>query len=197
MSEWNYLSSGIPDKEFVRGEVPMTKEEIRAVVISKLRLKKDHIIYDLGAGSGSITVEAALKSSSGMVYAVEKKAEAVDLIKKNCNKFNLKNVKIIAKEATQSFAELPAADRIFIGGSGGFLEEIITNSDKKLKKDGKIILTAITVNTLSTAVSQFEQLNYNIDIINLAVTRTKKIRDYHMFKALNPIYIISTQKEEK
>ncbi|RQD78045.1 MAG: precorrin-6Y C5,15-methyltransferase (decarboxylating) subunit CbiT [Halanaerobium sp. MSAO_Bac5] len=197
MSEWNYLSSGIPDKEFVRGEVPMTKEEIRAVVISKLRLKKDHIIYDLGAGSGSITVEAALKSSAGMVYAVEKKAEAVDLIKKNCNKFNLKNVKIIAKEATQSFAELPAADRIFIGGSGGFLEEIITNSDKKLKKDGKIILTAITVNTLSTAVSQFEQLNYNIDIINLAVTKTKKIREYHMFKALNPIYIISAQKEEK
>ncbi|MCC3145482.1 precorrin-6Y C5,15-methyltransferase (decarboxylating) subunit CbiT [Halanaerobium sp. Z-7514] len=197
MSEWKYRTAGIPDKQFIRGEVPMTKEEIRAVVISKMRLKKNHIVYDIGAGSGSITVEAALKSTAGIIYAVEKKEEAVDLIKKNCNKFKLSNVKIIEKEAPDGLEELPSADRIFIGGSGGFLKEIISRSDKNLKEDGKIILTAITVNTLSTAVSQFEQLNYLIDITNISVTKTKKIRDYHMFKALNPVYIISAQKEEK
>ncbi|ADQ15612.1 precorrin-6Y C5,15-methyltransferase (decarboxylating) subunit CbiT [Halanaerobium hydrogeniformans] len=197
MSEWKYITAGIPDKDFVRGEVPMTKEEIRAVVISKLRLQKNHIVYDIGAGSGSITVEVALKARTGMIYAVEKKAKAVDLIKKNCNKFKLNNVKIIEKEAPQGFEELPPADRIFIGGSGGFLKEIISHSDKNLKKDGKIILTAITVNTLSTAVSQFEQLNYQIDISNVSVTKTNKVGDYHMFKALNPVYIISAQKEEE
>lgn len=197
MSEWKYRTAGIPDKHFIRGRVPMTKEEIRAVVISKLRLQKDHVIYDIGAGSGSITVEAALKSTAGIIYAVEKKEEAVELIKKNCNKFKLSNVKIIEKEAPDGFEQLPPADRIFIGGSGGFLKEIISSSDQNLKNGGKIIITAVTVNTLSTAVSQFEQLNYQIDITNISVTKTKKVKDYHMFKALNPVYIISAQKEEE
>lgn len=196
MSEWEFNTAGIPDNLFIRGDVPMTKEEIRAAVISKLRLKSDQIIYDIGAGSGSMTVEAALKAAEGMIYAVEKKAEAVELINKNLEKFKLSNVEIIREEAPQGLEKLPPADRIFIGGSGGFLKEIITFSDNKLKDRGRIVLTAITVNTLTDAVAQLEQLDYQIDITNIAVTKTKKIKHYHMFNALNPIYIISAQREE-
>lgn len=196
MNEWEFNTSGIPDDLFVRGDVPMTKEEIRAAVISKLRIKNDQIIYDIGAGSGSITVEAALKAAEGMIYAVERKAEAVELINKNLEKFKLSNVEIIREEAPQGLEKLSPADRIFIGGSGGFLKEIITFSDNKLKDRGRIVLTAITVNTLTDAVTQLEQLDYQIDITNIAVTKTKKIKHYHMFNALNPIYIISAQREE-
>ncbi len=195
MSEWKYNTAGIPDKLFVRGNVPMTKEEIRAIVVSKLRLEKNHVVYDIGAGTGSISVELALKSKPGLVYAIEKKEEAVKLIRKNLEKFKLDNVRIIKKEAPSGIDKLPPADRIFIGGSGGFLEDIINFSEKKLKKKGRIVLTAVTLNTLFTAVPIFEKLNYKVDIINISVTKTKKIKNNHMFKAENPIYIISAQRE--
>jgi precorrin-6y C5,15-methyltransferase (decarboxylating) CbiE subunit/precorrin-6Y C5,15-methyltransferase (decarboxylating) CbiT subunit len=194
--DWDYKTPGIPDDLFIRGEVPMTKEEVRAVVISKLRLQQDHLLYDIGAGSGSISVEAALQSKAGTIYAVEKKAEAAALIKKNIEKFKLSNVKLIQEEAPAGLDKLPAPDRIFIGGSGGNLKEIISFADKKLKKEGRIVITAVTLNTLSRAADLLEEYDYQLDISNIAVTKTKKIKQYQMFKALNPVYIISAQKEE-
>lgn len=196
MAEWKYNSPGIPDNYFIRGEVPMTKSELRAVIISKLRLKNKQIAYDIGAGSGSISVEMGLALKSGQVYALERKAEALNLIKKNVGNFKLNNIQLIKSEAPLKMDSLPEADRIFIGGSGGHLAEILEQADQKLKKRGRIVLTAVTLNTLTTAVSKLESLNYKLEIVNVAVTRTRNIKNYKMFKALTPIYVISAQREE-
>lgn len=196
MAEWEYNSPGIPDNYFIRGEVPMTKSELRAVIISKLRLKNKQIAYDIGAGSGSISVEMGLALKSGQVYALERKAKALNLIKKNIENFKLNNIQLIKSEAPLKMGSLPEADRIFIGGSGGHLAEILEQADQKLKKRGRIVLTAVTLNTLTTAVAKLESLNYKLEIVNVAVTRTRNIKNYKMFKALTPIYVISAQREE-
>lgn len=195
MKNWEYKTPGIPDRYFIRGEVPMTKAEIRAVIISKLRLKSNHLVYDIGAGTGSVSVEIALTLKKGKLYALERKKEALTLIKKNTEKFNLDNIEIIKSEAPLKMNSLPEADRVFIGGSGGHLKEILNQADKKLKKDGRIVLTAVTINTLIAAVQNLESLNYSLDIVNIAVTRTKDIKNYKMFKAVTPIYIITAKRK--
>ncbi|MFW5749287.1 MAG: precorrin-6Y C5,15-methyltransferase (decarboxylating) subunit CbiT [Halanaerobium sp.] len=194
MRDWEYSSPGIPDDYFIRAEVPMTKEEIRAVIISKLRLKSDHTVYDIGAGSGSVSVEMAFLLPEGRVYALERKEKALSLIKKNVDNFKLTNIKIIKAEAPAGIDSLPKPDRVFIGGSGGQLSAVIETAAQKLKDSGRIVLTAVTINTLTAAVQVLERLDYRLDIINLAVTRTKNISNYQMFRALNPVYIISAEK---
>lgn len=196
MNNWKYKSSGLPDDYFIRTDIPMTKSEVRAVVLSKLRLQENQNIYDIGAGSGSISVEIALLLEEAMVYAVERKKEAVELINKNLNKFKLDNVSVIESEAPAALAELPAADRVFIGGSGDNLAAIIKTVDQKLTEDGRIVLTAVTINTLAAAVKELENLAYELEICNISVTRTKNIRRYHMFEALTPVYIIAAQKNK-
>lgn len=196
MNNWKYKSSGLPDDYFIRTDIPMTKSEVRAVVLSKLRLQENQNIYDIGAGSGSISVEIALLLEEAMVYAVERKKEAVELINKNLNKFKLDNVSVIESEAPAALAELPAADRVFIGGSGDNLAAIIKTVDQKLAEGGRIVLTAITINTLAAAVKELENLAYELEICNISVTRTKNIRRYHMFEALTPVYIIAAQKNK-
>ncbi|OEG61982.1 MAG: precorrin-6Y C5,15-methyltransferase (decarboxylating) subunit CbiT [Halanaerobium sp. MDAL1] len=194
MREWEANTAGIPDGYFIRDEVPMTKEEVRAVIISKLRLKKDQTAYDIGAGSGSVSIEMALALEKGTVYALERKNKALNLIKKNVKKFKLNNIEIIETEAPVGISDLPDVDRVFIGGSGGQLAAILAAVDQKLKDAGRIVLTAVTINTLTTAVQELEKLNYQLDIVNIAVTRTKNISNYQMFRALNPVYIISAVK---
>lgn len=194
MAEWKYNSPGIPDDYFIRGEVPMTKAELRAVIVSKLRLSGEQVVYDIGAGSGSVSVELALNSA--VVYALERKEKALKLIKENIDNFKLDNIEVIKSEAPLKMDALPEADRIFIGGSGGHLAEILEQADQKLKKRGRIVLTAVTLNTLITGISKLEALNYKLEIVNVAVTRTRNIKNYKMFKALTPIYVISAQREE-
>lgn len=196
MGKWEYKTAGIPDDLFVRGSVPMTKEELRSVVIAKLRLKLGQIVFDIGAGTGSISVEVAFQAREGIVYAVERKEGAVNLIKENAANFGLNNIEFIQGEAPQALAALPAPDRVVIGGSGGCLQEILKMVDKKLKNEGRIVITAITINTLNQAIEYLEYLQYQVDVCNIAVTRTKKVADYHMFTALNPVYIITAVKRE-
>ena len=194
---WPYQSSGIPDDKFIRGDTPMTKEEIRALTISKLRINKNSIIYDIGAGTGSISIESALKARSGTVFAIERKKEGITLIRKNMNKFKLSNIKIIAGEAPEILEGLPLPDRVIIGGSGGKLKSIIKKIDKKLKPDGEIVLNAVTVNTLTEAFNYFKTYNYNFDICSVSISKNKNIAGYKMMKALNPVYIISARKKKE
>ncbi|AZO95929.1 precorrin-6Y C5,15-methyltransferase (decarboxylating) subunit CbiT [Halocella sp. SP3-1] len=196
MGKWEYNTAGVPDDLFVRGNVPMTKEEIRAVVIAKLRLKPGQIVFDIGAGTGSISIEAAFQVGEGIVYAVERKEEALNLIKENAANFGLNNIEFVPGEASQVLASLPAPDRVIVGGSGGNLQEILKIINKKLKNRGRIVITAVTTNTLNQAIASLEALQYQLNICHIAVTRTKKIADYHMFAALNPVYIITAAKEE-
>ncbi len=194
MKTWNFRSPGIPDEEFIRGEIPMSKEELRTVTIAKLRPKNDSIICDIGAGTGSLSIEAALLASEGKVYAVERKKAGVQLIKENMKKFELNNINILEKEAPEGLSSLPMLDRVIIGGSGGKLKEILKIIDKKLKNTGRLVINAITINTLSIAIEVLEEMNYSLEIVNIAVTRTNKVANYHMFKGMNPVYIISAEK---
>jgi len=196
MKKWNYKTPGIPDDLFVRGNVPMTKEEVRAVIMARLRLKSGHLVYDIGAGTGSLSIEAALQAGEGKVYAVERDRIAQQLIIENVKKFGLNNIIIIAGQAPQVLEPLPVPDRVIIGGSGGHLREILNLVDRKMKKGGRIVITAVTVNTLNLAVTHLENLHYCPDICNIAVTRTSKVANYHMLKALNPVYLISAEKGE-
>lgn len=197
MKKWQYKTSGIDDELFIRGDVPMSKAEIRAVVISKLKLKNEHIVYDIGAGTGSTSIELAFQARKGKVFAVEKKQEGIKLIKKNRDSFGANNIEVIAGQAPEVLRDLdlPVPDRVFIGGSGGRLPGILSLINNNLNFKGRIVITAVTTNTLNLAIEQLKKMNYKLDICNISVTRTKKVSDYHMFKALNPVYIISGRKD--
>lgn len=194
-NSWPYKTPGISDSEFIRGQLPMTKEEIRAVTISKLRLKKDSIIYDIGAGTGSLTVEAARLADYGQVYAIEREIEGINLITSNLQKFGLQNVELVWGEAPKALRELPPADRVIIGGSGGKIKEILTLLDQQLlTPHGRIVINAITLDTLTEVYQLLKEMNYRYEICQLAITKGSKIGKYEMLKAANPVYIISAER---
>lgn len=182
--------TGLPDECFIRSDVPMTKREIRASVVSRLSPAKDAIVYDIGAGTGSVSIELALHALYGTVYAVEKTKEGCGLIAQNARKFGLDNIDIINGSAADVLEKLPAPDAVFIGGSGGELSKVI---DIVLKKnpDVHIVITAVTLETLNAAVSIMEDKKMDVmDIVQIAVTHIKKRGRYHMMSANNPVFII-------
>ncbi len=186
---------GIPDMQFVRGDIPMTKEEIRIVTLAKAKIDAEDIVIDIGAGTGSLSIEAALLAKQGKVFAIEREVEGIDLIKVNAAKFKVDNIEAILGVAPEALNGLPAADVILIGGSGGRLPKILDFADKLLKPGGRIIVTAVTVETLSTALQLMKEKKvYSVDACCLQVTRIQSVGASNMFKALNPIYIIACSK---
>lgn len=188
------IHASIPDEEFIRGNVPMTKREIRCVSIGRLGLESDSVVYDIGAGSGSVSVEMAIKSPDIQVYAVEKEKEAVLLIEKNRKRFKADNIEIIEGEAPAVLDGLPKPTHAFIGGSSGSIREIIECIWKKNP------LTIIVTNTISlnTLAQVMEVINerYEImtDIVQLQGACGKKVGKHHMMMGQNPIYIITMVK---
>ncbi|MBS3792551.1 precorrin-6Y C5,15-methyltransferase (decarboxylating) subunit CbiT [Candidatus Bipolaricaulota bacterium] len=194
MSKWKYRTPGIPDDEFVRGDVPMSKEEVRTVMISKMRLKEDSVVYDIGSGTGSVAVESALIAKEGAVFAVEKSKAGIELIEENVAGFGLDNVEVIHGEGSNEVKGLKPADRAFIGGSGDRLEKIIEAVDEKLKLDGRIVLPAITLETLGIAKEKLVEMGYNPEVISLAVTRTRKAGGKTMLDSTRPVFVISGER---
>ncbi|SFU34418.1 precorrin-6Y C5,15-methyltransferase (decarboxylating) subunit CbiT [Butyrivibrio sp. INlla21] len=182
---------GIPDDEFIRGKTPMTKEEVRAISIRKLGLSSDSVLYDVGAGTGSVSVEAALLHPDIKVYSIERNDEAIDILEKNKEKFGADNINIIKGEAPAAFEELPSPTHAFIGGSGGNLKAIIKLLKKK-NENVRIVINCITLETLTETLSVIKEMNLaEPDIVQLSASRYKKVGDYHMPDAINPVYIIS------
>lgn len=180
---------GISDDEFIRGDVPMTKAEIRAISLSKLKIKNNSVIWDVGAGTGSVSVECALLAEDGCVYAIEKKPEAVDLIRQNRIKFRADNIIDIVGEAPEALADLPAPDCVFIGGSSGNLEQII---DTVLEKNtnATIVVNAITLETQTEAsglAKRFEEF----EAVSVSVSRSRAAGDYHLMNSLNPVWVFT------
>ncbi len=191
ISDTEKITAGIRDDEFIRSKVPMTKEEVRIVSISKLNLHKNAVVYDVGSGTGSVAVEISKLSDSILVYAIEKKTEAVDLIKKNKEKFNVNNIKIIEKEAPKALENLPTPTHAFIGGSGGNIKKIVGELLKKNPKI-RIVANAVSFETLQELLEiekEFEISDF--DIISLSATRTRKLGRYHMMQGENPVFICS------
>lgn len=184
-----HIRSGISDEEFTRGKVPMTKAEVRALVISKLGIRPADTVWDIGCGTGSVSVEAALQCHKGTVCAVDVKPEAVSLTHENAVKFRCDNIAVRCGSAPGDTADFPAPDKVFIGGSGGNLRGIIAAALAK-NKNADIVATAVSLETLSEAASAFAELNVPAEITQIAVTRTRKLGGHTMLAAENPIFII-------
>jgi len=194
---WNYKTPGIPDNEFERTEnVPITKEEVRTIQISKARLKPGQIVYDIGCGSGSISVEAALQiESNGKVLAVDYDKNAIELTQNNLKKFNLSNVSVIFGNAKEKMLNFEEADVIFIGGTGGDTEDIVKISENKLKSGGRIVIGIILIETLYSVLQILEKLKFNfVDMTQVTISKSRKTSTGTMMLARNPITIISATK---
>lgn len=187
---------GLPDEVFTRGKAPMTKEEVRAVSLAKLRLHEDSVCYDVGAGTGSVSIEMARAASQGMVYAIEKKEDTVALLYENKKKFAADNLEIIAGLAPEAMEELPAPTHAFIGGSSGNLKEICTVLLEK-NPNVRIVINCITLETVSEALDVMKTFDFTeTDVVSMSVARSKSIGRYHMMMGENPIYVITCQKGE-
>ncbi len=194
---WNFKTPGIPDELFERTEkVPITKEEIRAIQISKARLCPGQLVYDIGCGSGSISVEAAIQvGSSGKVLAIDYDENAIELTKKNVKKVELSNYSLIYGNAEEKITELESADAIFIGGTGENTAEIVKICQDKLKVGGRIVIGTILIETLYTILQILGELQFSsVDITQVTISKSRKTSTGTMMLARNPVTIISATK---
>lgn len=190
---WDYTTTGIPDELFIRSDVPMTKSEVRAVSLSKLRLKENSILYDIGAGTGAIAVECGLRMKQGRVFAIEQDPCAQALIRGNAAKFGVSNLTMVAGAAPGVLKGLPKPDRVFIGGTDGRMAEIldwICHNSHRLR----IVANAVTIESAYEALSGFKDRNFKaIDLTSVAVSRGRPVGGKHLLQALNSVYIISAE----
>lgn len=193
----NYPIIGIADDEYSTAKKLITKQEIRAVTLAKLQLQNDLVMWDVGAGSGSVSIEAGNLMPNGKVYALEKNSQYLVFIRENLKKFASKNVMLVETLAPEGLDDLPNPDRVFIGGSGGMLEDIIDAVDRRLKPDGMIVLNAVTLDTLTKAVEFLEDHGYTVEVTCVNVSKTIGLTEYKMFEAHNPVYIISARRGEE
>ena len=194
---WNYKTPGIPDEFFERAEkVPITKEEVRTIQLSKARLTAGQTVYDIGCGSGSISIEAALQvENTGKVIAIDYDSNAVELTKKNIEKFGVSNISVIFGNAKEKILELEKADAIFIGGTGGDTKEIVELSQNKLKSGGRIVIAIILIETLYSVLQILDKLEFDsVDITQVTISKSKKTTKGTMMLARNPVTIISATK---
>ncbi|MGZ8890650.1 MAG: precorrin-6Y C5,15-methyltransferase (decarboxylating) subunit CbiT [Nitrososphaeraceae archaeon] len=193
---WNSKTPGIPDEFFLREEeVPITKEEIRSIIISKLRLKETNSVIDIGCGSGSITVELCLQCQKGTVFGVDLDLQAVNLTEKNLEKFNL-HADIRHGNATDILESLPFVDGIVIGGTTGKTEELIDQSISRLNSGGRLVITSILIETMFKAIKTVNESNFlkDIDLTQIIISKGRRTTTGTMMLARNPVMIISATK---
>jgi len=186
---------GIADSQFIRGEIPMTKQEIRTMVLCKAKIAETDTVIDIGAGTGSLSVEAGLLAPRGQVYAVERVLEGTELIKQNAAKFGVHNIEVICRTAPEALADLPYAQVIFVGGSGGELAAILAECDRLLLPDGRLIITAVTLETVLSSLKIVQTVSYSVECFQMQINRLNKVGASNMFQALNPIFIIVCTKQ--
>lgn len=190
------MNLGIKDEEFLRGEkIPMTKREVRILTLALARVGGAEIIADIGAGTGSLSIEAAKFSPDSNIFAVEKNSDAVELLKKNVKKFSADNVTIIHAEASEVLKNFSQIEVALIGGSGGKIEQILDAVNKKLKVAGRIAANFIAIQNLSICLEWLRRhKNYNYEVMQVQVSHLKKIGAYDMAQATNPVYILIAEK---
>ena len=190
----NSVRIGIDDGEFLRGDVPMTKSEVRSISMSKLELHDDSVVWDIGAGTGSVSVECALAAYKGQVYAIEKEPDAVELIKRNKLKFRADNIIIVQGSAPDVLKVLPAPTHVFIGGTGGNLRGILNVLIDK-NPDVRIVMNAVTLESQSEAFACAKEYEFaDFDAVSVNISRTKKAGSYNLMAAQNPVTVFVMQK---
>ncbi|MFZ3063928.1 MAG: precorrin-6y C5,15-methyltransferase (decarboxylating) subunit CbiE [Nitrospirota bacterium] len=185
---------GLPDESFIHSAGLITKEEIRAISLAKMRISENSVVWDIGACSGSVAIEAGRIAKSGRVYAIEKKHERIEQIKENIKNFSMNNIEIIEGEAPDCLKGLSEPDAVFIGGSSGRLKTILEVCSKSMKSKGCLIINAITLDTLKTATDSLKWLSMPFEIVSVNIAKSKGISDSIFFEAQNPVYIISGVK---
>lgn len=185
---------GFPDDAFIRGEVPMTKQEVRAAALAKLAVRPTDTLWDIGAGTGSVSVELALAAPRGHVYAVECAPDACALIRQNREKFHAYNLSLIEGTAPQVLTNLPTPDAVFIGGTKGSMAEVV---DAALAKNpnARLCISAIALETLSAAIAALAAHGQTAEVTQLAVSRTRPAGKLHLLMANNPIFLITGERK--
>lgn len=194
---WDNKTPGIPDEFFLREEeVPITKEEVRSIVISKLRLKETNSVIDIGCGSGSITVELCLQCQKGKVFGVDLDLQAVNLTKKNLEQFKV-YAEIRQGDAMDILESLPFVDGIVIGGTTGRTEELINRSINKLNNGGRLVITTILIETMFKAMKTVNESNFleDIDFTQIIISKGRRTKTGTMLLARNPVLVISATKK--
>ena len=189
------MTPGIADSEFVRGNVPMTKRDVRAAILAHMQIQPEDILWDVGAGTGSVSIEMAMKASRGRVYALERNHEGFELMSKNRCNFGVWNLTLLEGSAPDDLIELPAPDKVFIGGSGGRLRKIIQLVLEK-NPQALICVTAIVLETLHDAVDEMTAAGMDVEIVQIASSTARPVGGKHMMMASNPIYIITGQRPQ-
>ncbi len=185
------INFGLRDDAFARGDAPMTKSEVRAVALSKLDLQPDSTVWDVGAGTGTVSVEAARLLASGMVYAIERDAAALSLLEENKRRFRLANLIVVPGSALSVLADLPAPTHVFVGGSGGELPELmraLTSLNRKLR----VVVSAVTLETQALALALLKGAAFSeLEAATVAVASAKKARERHIMAGQNPVTLFS------
>ena len=189
---WPFSTPGIPDDVFKRDKVPMTKEEVRVLTLAKTRLAPGQVVWDIGSGTGSLSIEAALLTPGGTVYAVERNTLGVELGRDNASKIGVDNIVFIQGEAPGVLEKLPDPDRVIIGGSGGYLSQVLQIAMSRLNSGGRLVINAVTMETLT--LCNEAMAGKNCDIIQVNISRAVPHGKYRMWQALNPVYIIACEK---
>ncbi|OGT98128.1 MAG: precorrin-6Y-methylase [Geobacteraceae bacterium GWB2_52_12] len=190
----HYPLIGIDDDEFHTSKKLITKQEVRAVTLAKLQLQDDLVLWDIGAGSCSVSIEASNLMPDGKIFAVEKNQQCIGFINDNLKKFCTRNVKLIEAYAPDGLEDLPDPDRVFIGGAGGKLDEIIDIISLRLRPEGVVVINAVTLDTLTRAVEFLEDHGFTVEATCINVAKTRNLTEYKMFEAQNPVYVISARK---
>lgn len=180
---------GLPDDGFLRGKMPMTKREVRVLALAALRLERDSLVWDVGAGTGSVSVECALQCPWGHVYAVERDEDALELIKANCERMLALNVDIVPGSAPEALRDLPAPTHVFLGGCGGRASEVIA----LIESMGRPVRLVANAVTMESAHELLERLSawQELEAFQAGITRLDRVGRYRMFRAQNPVFVIS------
>lgn len=190
---WPWATAGIADELFVRGKVPMTKQEVRALAVSKLKVREGDVIWDIGAGTGSVSVECALLSRTGEVVAVERKPEACELTRENARRFGAGNVRVVPGAAPEALDGAPAPDAVFVGGSTGALAGVLDRA-RALNPRVRVCVSAITVETLAQATELLAGEGWEgFEVVQVQASRADKLGRYHLMRAQNPVFLMSAQ----
>ncbi len=179
----------VPDEAFIRGDAPMTKRSVRALALALLNIRPEDTVLDIGAGTGAVTVETARRAHAGRVFAVERNAAALELLRRNRERFGAFNITVVPGIAPEALQGLPAADKVFVGGSGGNLDAIVRAVFARNPEAGMVI-TAVTLETLHEAVSVLSALGWEPDVTCLNAATAHRLGAYHLMKAENPVHIV-------
>ncbi|MFY9943957.1 MAG: precorrin-6Y C5,15-methyltransferase (decarboxylating) subunit CbiT, partial [Desulfobacterales bacterium] len=188
------LFLGMPDEQFDHQNGLITKAEVRVLALSRLQLRPSDTLWDLGAGSGSLAVEAAVFIRSGLIFAVEQNPERIQQIRRNAARFGVSNLSAVQAVLPEGLEPLPDPDRIFIGGGGRNLGAIIRQAASRLKPGGRMVVNTVLLDTIQSAVAAMQQLGWEADLVQAQISRSQRMPWSLRMTAHNPVWIVSGAK---